>query len=492
MSDRAVVGPAAPGGSVSRHAAWTITVRGAADVVARLSTLAWMIVAVRVLDQGEFGVVSYSLSIMLLVSAIPSWGFDTALMHKGSIDPDRLAVLSAQVLRVKTVVGAVTFLVTGVVFSANGMNGTDVVVLSVVLACGLPELWSHTARAASVARQEPLGMSVALVVQRLSIAVLVVLALLLGMREVGVAAGILLGTLLGWSVHAVALRRLGIRLRGLPWDRQDRREAMRGTFLIGISAVTLTVLFRIDGVLLGVLQDTQAVAAYAVAYRLVETALLFSHAINQAIFPVMSSSTTTARVRRGYEKALSVAAFVYLPFAVVAVVEGDRVLGLLFGGTYASASSAALAWLAPAPLLFAAAYFGITVLAARERHRDMVVAALCATAVNLVANLLLIPPLAGTGAAIATSGSFLVQVVVVHALLRRRGIAARVGRPVMEVAVAAVALGATLFLLDAPLVLELAAGAFAFLTSWLLLARHTAPDQVQLARQLLGGRRRRG
>lgn len=491
MNESGSAGLGTPERSVSHHAAWSIVVRGIAEVLARLSTLAWMVFAVRMLTPDEFGAVSYALSIMLLVSAIPSWGFDTGLTRKGSVEPERLPELYGQVLLVKTVLGVVVFLVAGLVFSGWGLGRTNTLVLSVLLACGLPEAWSHSARAASVARQSPLGMSIALIIQRLLIAVFVVIALLAGMREEGVAAGVLAGTLVGWCAHVIALHRLGIRLREVSWKQRDRREALRGTFLIGLSAVTYAALFRVDAVLLGLLKGSEAVAVYAVAYRLIETVLFVSHVINQAIFPVMSASTTAGRIQRGYEKALAAAAFVYFPFAVVSVIEGPRILGLLFGESYASTSSSVLAWLAPSPFLFAAGYFGITVLIARQRNLDLLVAALCATAVNVAANLLLIPRFAADGAALANSGAYAVQLAVVYVAMRRTDMTVRIGRPLVEVGIATAVLAGSLIVLDAPLVVEMILGAAVYMGVWFVLARRFAPDQTALAGQLLGVASRR-
>lgn len=479
-----VPGTAASPRSLSQHAAWSIAVRGLAEVLGRLVTLAWMVLAVRVLAADEFGAISYGLSVMLLVSAIPSWGLDTGLARRGSVEPGRLAELHAQVLLVKTVLGAAVFVLTALVLAGRGAGSADTdLVLLIMLVAGLPELWSHTARAASEARQSPLGMSVALVVQRVAVCVLVVAALAAGTRVLGVAVGMLVGSLLGYLAHLVALRRIGVRLRKVSWA-QSWHVSVRGTFVLGLSSVLLAALFRVDAVLLGLLRGPEAVAVYAVAYRLVETVLFVSHAVKQAIFPVMSAGSPD-RIRRGYGNALTAAAFVYLPFAVVCVVEGHRVLDLLFGEPYAAASRDVLSWLAPSPLLFAAAYFGSTALVARQRHLVVLLAASCALATNVVANLVLIPKLAGVGAAAANSMAYAVQLGVVYVAARRSGIGIRLARPLVEVALAAGVLAWFLVALDADLVVELVGGAVVYLAAWVLLARRLSPDHVAVAAHLV-------
>ncbi len=185
------------------------------------------------------------------------------------------------------------------------------------------------------------------------------------------------------------------------------------------------------------------------------------------------------------------AGFIYLPFAVVSVLEGDAVIGLLFGGGYAAESGRALAWLAPAPLLFAAALFGTALLMALLRTRAMLLASCVALLTNLALNLVLIPPFGGAGAAAATTVAYAVQTVVVLVVLRSVAPRPRFLPPLLPAAAASLALAAALVALRAPVLVELTVGMGVYLLGWVLVVRRFAPDQLQVVRHLLSRRARR-
>ena len=236
-----------------------------------------------------------------------------------------------------------------------------------------------------------------------------------------------------------------------------------------------------------------AVANYSVAYRILETVLFVTFSVNQAIFPVMSATTSLERIRRGYERALAVIGFVYLPFATVCVLEGGKVIRLLFGERYADSAAPILQLLAPAPLFYAVAFFGSSVLLSRRLQAATLVAAAVATLVNVVANVALIPRWEGVGAAVATSLSYAVQAAAMLVAVRgRAGVRVGVLRPLLESGLASALLAVVLWLVEAHLVVELATGGVVYLGVWTLISRVTAPEQLEVISTLLLRRRRRG
>lgn len=476
-------------GAITHRAAHNAAIRGVAEVLGKVGTLAWMVVAARMLSQDDFGAVSYAMALMLLLSSFAAWGFDSGVIRRGSADPAALPGVYLGSLVWKTALAAPAFVVAALFAWGSRPSLASWLVLVLMLLAGFPELWSHSARSVASARQAPAGVSAALVVQRLVTAAMIVVALMTGLGPVGLAAGFFAGTLVGWAAHRVAVRRLGVRprLRGL--TRAELRSAASGTFLLGVSGLVLMLLFRVDIVLLGRLRGDAEVAVYSVGYRLLEMGLFASFAVHQAIFPVMSATSSDLRRRSAYERALAVAGFLYLPFGVVSVLEGVAVVGLLFGDDYAAASGRVLAWLAPAPLLFAAAFFGTALLMALQRSRGILVASSVALVTNIVLNLALIPSFGSAGAAAATSAAYAVQTLVVLAVLRRAMTPPRVLPPLIPAAVASAVLAVALVAMRLPILLELGAGAVVYLVAWVLMVRRWAPGQLEVVRQLLSRRR---
>jgi O-antigen/teichoic acid export membrane protein len=320
--------------------------------------------------------------------------------------------------------------------------------------------------------------------QRTATAALTLLALGIWGTLLALSIAYLAGTLVGTVGMAAGAARLGVR----PGWRQVRRgrtgQLLRVSWPTGVHSIASMALFRIDAVLLAALAGTTAGGRYAAAYRLVETVVFVSWTVARAVFPMMAATPEPRRVRRVAEAGLAVLATVFLPYAVLLWCRGPDVLRLLYGPGFGLESAAALAWLAPTPLLFGAGYLaGLVVLAGGPTPR-LLVGSLGALAVNLGLNLALIPPYGPVGAAVSTSASYAAQILLLYPAVRRQ-----VGRPALLrpllPAAGATAVAAAALLLPVSLLPAGAVAAAGFAGSWLLLARWVDPEQVGVLRDLV-------
>ena len=456
----------------TQRAARNAVVRAVAEVLGKVATLAWTVAAARMLPADDFGAVFYALTIMLVLTSLAAWGFDSGLTRRGSAVPESLPRLFRATQVWKSALSVPLLVAAGLLLAGVPAVGSWTV-LALMLAAGLPELWSQTIRTAAACRQVSAGVSTALVVQRVATAAAVLAALGADTGAEGVAAGFLAGTVVGWLAHVLAARRLDVRQPLRDLGRGDLAAAVRETVLVGVSGLVLMLLFRVDVLILGHLEGAGSVAVYTVAYRLLETVLFVTYAINAAVLPVLSATRSRETRLLGCERAIAVGGFVYLPF----------------GATYAASAAPVLAWLAPAAMLLALASFSDSLLHVLGRHRALLASSSAALGVNVALNLALIPVLGATGAALATTLSYLVQAVVVLGFLQRVGERPRVLSPLLSSGAASVVLVALLVLLHLPVLVELVAGAVVYLGAWLLLVRRFAPEQQQV---LVGLVRRRG
>ncbi len=147
-------------------------------------------------------------------------------------------------------------------------------------------------------------------------------------------------------------------------------------------------------------------------------------------------------------------------------MEPDAVIGFLFGARYTHTSAPVLEWLAPAPLLFGVAYLAVSALLARDRAGYVLRAAVVSTTVNIALNVALIPRYSGVGAAIATTVSFVVQVLIVLPGVRADHQPGQRGQPFVEAAVASALLAGVLLLLEAHLLVELVVAGAVYAVAW--------------------------
>jgi len=483
-----LVDGAEPVSEGTARAARNVVVVTLAELAGKVATLVFTVVVARSLSPAGFGAFSYALALGLLLATVPTWGFDTVLLRRGSADRADLGPAFAQTLALRTVL-AVPVLVLGAVAGTLGRPTAEAkVAVVLVLLASLADAYAEAARTAAGALERRGLMALAVVVQRLANAGLAVALLAAGGGLLSVCAAYLGSALVGLALSALVLRHIGIAPTWSAVDRASLAEMWRASFVLGVDTLVAMALFRLDAVLLGALDGDEAVAAYAVAYRLLETVLFVTWAVTRATFPAMARAAQDGEdepVVRATERGLAVVAAVFVPYGVVLLAEGGAVLHLLFGDAYLAESTVALRWLAFAPLAFALAYVGSNALAALQRNRVLLLSSVAAAVVNVVGNLVAIPYFSTEGAAAMTLLAFTLEGGLVIAALQRSAGLVRLDRALRVPVLAAVPLLVLLLGLHLPVLAECALGGALYLLCWVPLATRLAPDQVAVVRTLV-------
>lgn len=470
-----------------RRTARNASLSAIAQVVGKLTTFAWTVVAARALSQADFGVFNYVMSIAVIAAAVSEWSFDVVLVRRASRDHAGAAGYLTETLAWETVVGVPLFAAAGALAVWYSTGAAQAVGTALIVVALFLDMFGDSIRAASAALERQGGTSAALVLQRTLTAVFAIPLLLAGAGVAGLGIALFCSYAIGLVAHAASMRRLGLRLRMRLLTPRGMRSFVRGSWTIGVTGLVTTALSRVDVVILEAFKGSVAVGAYSAAYKLFDTALFVAFSVNGALFPVMSArGDDGVHVRRTLESGLAVMAFFYLPFAAVAAVDAPGVLSVLFGPDYAETSAGSLRWLAFAPMVFAIDFLAGSALTAMGRTGGMLVATVVATAVNVAINLVVIPVLSGTGAALATTLSYLVGAVGTLAfVVVSTGQRPRLLRPLLPAAVAAAGLAAVLAVSFAPTLVELAIGMVLYVGVWLVVAQWADKSQVRFIRQVL-------
>jgi O-antigen/teichoic acid export membrane protein len=473
--------------SVPRRIAFNAALQAGGEIVGKVATLALTVVAARELSRDAFGAFAYALAFAPLVGVVWSWGLGVLFIQEASERPDDLPRLYGEFILLKVFLTIPTVIVFGAIGALFRPNRGAALVLIAVLVAWAVNSFREANVSAGIARQRMVGVTLAQVVDRIASAALGVGVLLLGMGVVALGVAFLLGSLAGYLTARVAVRRLGIYLDLRAVDRRNIFPMLKRSFYIGIDTMVSQLLFRVDAVLLSAFKGDAALAAYSVAYRLLETVLFVSWAIARALFPAMSAGGPE-RVRRGLEEGIGGLAILYIPFGVALVLKADALIPFIFGDNYGDASASAARWLAAAPLFLGMSYLAGYGLQSLARSRSVFFASAYAAGFNIALNLVLIPHLAGTGAAIATTSAYALETVISLWMLRPDIGWPRLGRRLAAPVLASAIMAAVMIWLPGHVLVSLAAGAAAYFAAWYPVARRLVPDQVALLRSLLPGR----
>ncbi len=468
----------APVGEAVQRTARNVGLRTLADLVGKVGSFVFLVVGARELSQGQFGAFSYAFALAGIVGSILLWGFDDVLIRDASAHPEHLPQLMAEVYAWRLIVGVPMFVIAGIVGVLTRPSGTSVAAMVMVLLAVFLDTTFVTAGSSAQSRHRLGRVALSQLVNRIFTAIAGVTAIAIGFGIAGYSGAFLAGSAFGAIAIIAVLRPLGIRADFSKIDRASFVSLGKASIPIGLDSIVAITLFKADAIILAALKGNEALAVYAVAYRLLETGLFVAIAVVAATFPVMSSAETLGRVRGAVERGFTVCAAVYVPFAIAVIFRGPGIIEVFFGSKYAGSASQPLAWLAFAPLLIAYGNIANIALVARRRVVGAVLASVAAMVFNLSLNFVLIPSLGPTGAAVATTASYLFEAVILAVLCTRLFGFARIDRALAEGVVAGGLMAGVLAVIHQGTIVDLAVATAVYGIAWLALSYRFSRENI--------------
>lgn len=246
----------------------------------------------------------------------------------------------------------------------------------------------------------------------------------------------------------------------------------------------------------GELAGAAAVGLYGAAYRLLEATLFVSLALISAFSAMYAylGRTTVPTIDAVVARSLKLSLVLLLPVAVTLAVLPGPILDLLFGGGFEGAVTP-LRILAPTVVVLGIVMLTSALIASRQAPRVLLGCFAIGLAVNLVANVIMIPAFGATGAASAMLATEIVLTVVLMRitvrLVGRFDLRATVGSALL----AGAGMALVMVALAAILPVALLAGTVVYVGAFALAERRLAPSDLELvlaaARQRLPVRRER-
>ncbi len=322
-------------------------------------------------------------------------------------------------------------------------------------------------------------VATALLTHRLLAAGLGIAALALGYGVVAVAATYALSAAAALAV-AVWLLARRIRWPKLELPSGERRQLRRQSLPFATQDLFSVGIARIDTVMLSALATKAVIGFYGAAYRLLEATLFISSALAGAFSAMFTylGADTDPPIRAVFERALKATIVLLLPCAVALALVTEPLLALFFGSGFEEAAGA-LRVLAAVVVLLGVVRIASSLVVSRRDPRVLLPLFGIAMVFNLVLNLVLIPPLEATGAALAMLGT---ELLLLAGTMR---VAARtVGRPRLVATLAAPAAAAAgmagaMWPLRDGLLAALPAGSIAYVGVFLAVERLINPDDLR-------------
>jgi O-antigen/teichoic acid export membrane protein len=407
----------------SRRVARGTFVRAAGELTAKLASVVFFVILARELGEEGFGDFIFGMSLSTVLLSAAAFGTDELLTREVARDHGRLDVLYSNIFVIKAgmlvaLLGVLALIVLIGGYSAETRLAVEIIGIGVAL-----EVLLKTPFAALQAFERMKYIAWALVLQRTLLAALGVAILAAGGGLVPVsvalpiAAAVAVAAAVFWLYRHVARPRFSV-------DRSTWVAILKGGFPLGFAVLMFTLLLKADVAMLSFLSGSNAeVGQYGAAYRLIEATMFVSWAFAGAMFPWLSRQDTggSGSLSRGYELGMKALIAMLLPVGLGMVLYAEPLIELIYGSDYDNAV-VPLRILGVMTVLFGINSLAATMMIAQNRPRDFALPAGIAIVQNLVLNLILIPPLGATGAAIsATVSGFLLAGFTVYMVGRRFG-----------------------------------------------------------------------
>lgn len=357
----------------------------------------------RHLGPADFGRYNFALALSLLVAALTTLGLDSILVRELVRRPEREPELLGTALLLRLLGGLTAQLVA--VAAAAALRPADGQIAALTAVIGLAgvlqaslvvDLWFQ-ARVA--ARDAVLARTLAFLLA----ALLRVGLIVAGAPLLAFAAAYVAEALLGAAAVLAAYTRRGGRPLAWRPSLERARRLLADSWPLILGGLLVNAYLRIDQVMLGQLRGDAELGVYSGAVRLAEVLPLVSAALIAATLPAVVAARErdpalyAERLRRLYALVVAIG----YAGALLATLVARPLVDLLLGPDFAEA----------APQLIVLAWAGVFVglglarssfLTAENYTRQHLASVAAGCAANVGLNWLLIPPLGGLGAALAS------------------------------------------------------------------------------------------
>lgn len=412
--------PRRENGLVPRRVAVNAAYLLATNVYRILLNMAVFFVIARVLGAEELGRYAFALSYAALFSVAVHLGLNDLIIRQVAVNKNDGPLYFTVALIVKLIMGV---LVTAATAITIGVSGKPTAVQELVLAAAITTSFVSGIETVVVAFFYAYErMSYVLILGAIRVTLNGVVGLGAALAGFG-ARGILWGFLFVEALVAAfsfiwVRRRLGIRFA------KPRAGAFPGilwrSLPFGLNGIFITIYMQLHYSILSFFVGDAATGVYAAAAKLVTFLCFIPSALTQAIYPYLSrlAADDSADPRGAAVRSLRYLGLISFPAALYLSLRAGAVVDLVYGAGYGAASPLLTVLALTLPFVFAS-YPAAVALNAVRRERANTATTAGAAALNVAANLVLVPlwgPLGAATAFLATESS---QGIARLVLLRR-------------------------------------------------------------------------
>ena len=416
----------------------------------------YVILVARYLGPQGLGVLNFAVALIAVFSVFANFGLTTITTREVAKDPSKASKYAANVIPIQLLFALLTIGLIVVFVNALGYSPETIYVVY-ILSIGLIVTTLSALLLAIFQAFEQLKFQSAFLV--ISSVVQLCGAVIAIQLHLNVAAFALVSLLMSGVglvyVYAICVRRFFVpRLEA---DFTFWKSTLTEAWPMAATAISVMIYFRIDVVMISVIQGTTAVGFYSVAYALSEASTVVPSMFLASLFPILSRLCQESKTsfQDTWAQSMRYLLYLALPMAFFVTLWAKPIVPLLFGASFEPSVAALQILIWAAAIMYVTMVVG-TAFVTSNLQKLLMKLTFLGVALNIGLNLLLIPKYSYYGASFATVATEASGLAVGLFFLGRYGYAFGLPRaslpPFFGLCVIG-AISALLFLGNAPLVL---------------------------------------
>ncbi len=375
-----------------------------ANFITKPLWLLLFIYAARVLGVEQYGVYTYALSIVMMISIFLDLGLDYIAIREISKNNELINEYSSQVLFLRVIFFVVILLVLGAYFIfSRKLDKIQSLAIIITLVFQFSAILLAYFKSVATAFHEFKVFSFMMIFEKILLIILGFLSLLILPKIISFLLSMVIANTISLVIFLITLRKrykLKFYLPVLSVTKGIVKEA------IPLLTMNLFILayFRVDVIILDwITQDKSIVGIYGAIHRIVEMYMLIPTILMTTAYPIINKYLESNRefVDNFLHKILYSVISISLPIAILIAFNSYELNYFMFGSQYAEGSKGLL-YIIWTIIPLGLNYILGNILISMKKQYFCAIGVGIGASVNIILNLILIPKLSFVGASITT------------------------------------------------------------------------------------------
>lgn len=362
-----------------------------------------MIYLARYLGSSEFGKLAFAIAFATIIGLISDAGLKTYVQREVARNYEVVSKYVSEALLVKSSLSLITFILIYLIINRLGYNKETISIVYIIGLSVIINSFNIFGNFVFRAFERTEYELITSLIGRISHVGLTIVVLFFDLSLTYICLAFLGGALTNlffcwyFLFKRITKFHLGI-------DISFWKLLIRNSWQFLLAEVFTEVYFRVDSVLLSIMKGDKEVGYYNAAYQLIEALVrLIPVSFASAMFPVLASTFVTSKkdFKNYFDKGINLLVILAFPFTIGTFLLSDSLIISIYGNGFIKSVGAIRILSFSLIFMFLNSLFLVTLCCINKQNIFSIITGVSAV-VNIVSNLLLIPPLGYLGSSICT------------------------------------------------------------------------------------------